>query len=239
MRKAEMSTEVTPDLLRRVSDAWEGNTASDDYVRNQMRAWANRLEREQRPLPTVPGWYPTIVVERGGQSCTGALLADDDGWRTAREVGGCYGHWTEGNSDLTIRWAEQDGKTPGQTVYEVWAKPYGFFPWSGMSSAVRDRYERAAAAVLAAHGTPTLTDGERAEEYLQGWAAHRQAGKPASPTLTPVGEHPEPGTRGLLPVVAVDNGLWETPSGWVVGNERNPQRPDLVILADPRPDGAL
>ncbi len=114
-----------------------------------LTRWADDLEREQRPLPTVPGWYPTIVVERGGESCTGALLADDDGWRTAREVDGRYGHWIEGTPSLTIHWAEQHGTTPGQTLYEVWTKPYGFFPWSGISSAVRDRYERAAKAVIA------------------------------------------------------------------------------------------
>ncbi len=68
-----MSTpEVTPDLLRRVAGAWEGGTASDDYARHELRARADHLERQQ--LPTVPGWYPGIVVERGGESCTGALL---------------------------------------------------------------------------------------------------------------------------------------------------------------------
>ncbi len=204
-----MSTpEVTPDLLRRVAAAWEGGTASDDYVRHELRARADYLERQQ--LPTVPGWYPGIVVERINEegekeSCTGALLADDDGWRTAREVDGRYGHWIEGTPNLTIRWAEQDGKTPGQTLWEETCRRK--VPWRDTPASTRDRYGYLAAAVLAAHGTPTLT---------------------------PVGEHPKPGTRGLLPLV-LEDGVWQYDGAYCchAGSEMSTD-----LLADPRPDGA-
>ena len=107
--------------------------------------------------------------------------------------------------DVTIRWAAPIGTTPGQTLWE--ADPT-HFAWSQAQSTVRDESEHMAAVVLATHGTPILT---------------------------PVGEHPEPGARGLLPVVATHGGMWETPSGWVVEDRGNRQR---RVLADPRPDGA-
>ena len=202
-----MSTpEVTPDLLRDVAAAWVGSTASDDSIRTVLRVRADRLERQQRPLPTVPGWYPSIVVERGGESCTGALLGGDGGWRTAREVDGFYGHWTGGTPRPTIRWAEQDGKTPGQTLYEATDPQLG--KWSANTSGFRGRFEQRAAAVLAAHGTPTLT---------------------------PVGEHPGPWTRGLLPVV-VEGGAWHVLLGSFVCRVESPI--GNTIFADPRPDGA-
>ena len=53
------------------------------------------------------------------------------------------------------------------------------------------------------------------------------------PTLTPVGEHPEPGTRGLLPVEALGSGRWETLEGWVLHCDAG------VVVADPRPGGAI
>jgi len=229
-----MSTEVTPDLMRLVADAWEGNTASDDYVRSQMRAWADRLERESKPLPTVPGWYPSIVVERGGQSCTGALLTQAGIWATALSVDYSNYHDLDAR-DVTIRWAEQDGKTPGQTLWEAGV---GKSAWSTLTPLMKDRQEYAAAAVLAAHGTPTLTDEDRAEEYQQGWAAGHKAVKPASLVLTPVGEHPEPGTRGLLPVevgIGGDGWLYNLGQNYLctVGSWLTER-----ILADPRPDGA-
>jgi len=77
-----------------------------------------------------------------------------------------------------------------------------------------DRLEReqqrrqSAAAVLAAHGTPTLT---------------------------PVGEHSAQGVRGLLPVVVGGDGWWHDARGvsLVFGGSAI-----YGILADPRPDGA-
>ncbi len=198
-----MSTEVTPDLLRTVAAAWEGGTASDDYARHELRARADHLERQQLPLPTVPGWYPGIVVERGGASCTGALLTDNDMWVTSQGIGECHTHFLN-DGHVTIRWAEQDGKTPGQTLWEETCRRK--VPWRDTPASTRDRYGYLAAAVLAAHGTPTLT---------------------------PVGEHPKPGTRGLLPVVATANGGWETPDGWVVTNGYLKDR--RTVLADPSP----
>jgi hypothetical protein len=187
-----MSTEVTPDLLRDVAAAWEGSTASDDSIRISLRVRADRLERESKPLPTVPGWYPTIVVERGGESCTGAFRDTSGDWHTPDFA------VNEASPGTTIRWAEQASKTPGQTLWE--ADP----TWSIIP---RDEAERMANAVLAAHGTPTLT---------------------------PVGEHPKPGTRGLLPVMVGGDWWWHDDRGvsLVVGAAYN-------ILADPRPDGAL
>jgi len=205
-----MSTEVTPDLMRLVANAWEGGTASDDYARHELRGRADYLEREQRPLPTVPGWYPGIVVERGGESCTGALLSDSEYWQTPRRVGGRRTHYSDEPSDpgVTIRWAEQDGTTPGQTLWEAGV---GKSAWSTLTPLMKDRQEYAANAVLAAHGTPTLT---------------------------PVGEHPEPGTRGLLPVEVGIGG-----DGWLYNLGQNylckvGGRLSERILADPRPDGA-
>ncbi len=204
-----MSTEVTPESLR--THALFADLCGHRKVSRVLEAHADQLDheiREQaRPLPTVPGWYPTIVVERGGESCTGALLADDDGWRTAREVDGRYGHWIDSNPNLTIRWAEQDGKTPGQTLWEA-EDTAGCIAWCAASERSRALYERRATAVLAAHGTPNLT---------------------------PMGEHPEPGTRGLLPVVLEDD-AWQYDQGaycCLAGSETS-----TGILADPRPDGA-
>ncbi len=63
-----------------------------------------------------------------------------------------------------------------------------------------------------------------------------------TPTLTPVGEHPEPGARGLLPVMLVaegdGEGIWRSArTGRFVGYSG----PDglEVILTDPRPDDAV
>lgn len=202
-----MSTEVTPDLMRTVAAAWEGSTASDDYARHELRARADDLEHERRPLPTVPGWYPGIVVERGGESCTGALLTDNDIWITPLGVDECRHTHFLNDRHVTIRWAEQDGKTPGQTAVEAFAGE-GTAPWEARTPGSRDFWERVAAAVLAAHGNPTLT---------------------------PVGEHPEKGTRGLLPVV-LGGFDWETEAGARICGSTAP----LVgyLLADPRPDGA-
>ena len=205
-----MSTEVTAESLRAHATWLDDNKVCQ--TPEVLRNWAKYLERLWRPLPTEPGWYPGIVVERGGESCTGALLTSTDMWVTSQKLGGCVTHFVV-DRHATIRWAEQDCTTPGQTVYETWTKPYGFFPWSGISLATRDRYERAAAAVLAAHGTPTLT---------------------------PVGEHPEPGTRGLLPVAMGADGQWRNPycsvdSVYVCGSKSEMAG---TILADPRPDGA-
>ncbi len=201
-----MSTEVTPDLLRTVAAAWEGGTASDDYARHELRARADHLERQQLPLPTVPGWYPGIVVERGGESCTGALLTDEGEWITSELVLGCHHHEVDSRS-TTIRWAGQDGKTPGQTLWEETCRRK--VPWRDTPASTRDRYGYLAAAVLADHGTPTLTR---------------------------VGEHPEPGTRGLLPVVQ-ESGEWcSRELGMflcLAGSTAS-----RAILADPRPDGA-
>jgi len=59
----------------------------------------------------------------------------------------------------------------------------------------------------------------------------------AIPTLIPVGEHPEPGTRGLLPVVANGEGEWcyDDAFTFICDVESEVGR---TILADPRPGGA-
>jgi len=189
-----------------VAAAWEGGTASDDYARNELRGRADYLEHQQRPLPTVPGWYPNIVVERGGESCTGALLTDEGEWITSELVLGCHHHEVDSRS-TTIRWAEQEGTTPGQTLYEA-DRSHGV-TWRAVDPVARSYSERMANAVLAAHGTPTLT---------------------------PVGEHPEPGMRGLLPVVALSTGAWQSTAEWIPSGRYQGRNQD--ILADPRPDGA-
>jgi len=200
-----MSTEVTPESLR-AHAAWMGDHHAE-IVAAALRCRANDLEDEQRrPLPTEPGWYPGIVVERGGESCTGALLTDGEYWETRQRVGGRRTHnsWEPGT---TIRWAEQDGKTPGQTLWE--ADRSHCATWRTAEPEWRVCSERIAAAVLAAHGTPTLA---------------------------PVGEHPEPGTRGLLPVVQ-ESGEWcSRELGMflcLAGSAAS-----RAIVADPRPDGA-
>jgi hypothetical protein len=85
-----------------------------------------------------------------------------------------------------------------------------------------DRLEReqqrrqSAAAVLAAHGTPTLT---------------------------PVGEHSAQGVRGLLPVVCSGAQMWRHDGGSFICDsgsficDRN-SKVGRTVLADPRPDGA-
>jgi len=204
--RCSMSTpDVTPDLLRRVAAAWEGATASDDYARHELRARADHLERQQ--LPTVPGWYPGIVVERGGESCTGALLRDDETWLTAVQVDGWYSHDYGYSEGVTYRWAEQDGKTPGQTLWEETCRRK--VPWRDTPASTRDRYGYLAAAVLAAHGTPTLT---------------------------PVGEHLKPGTRGLLPVVCSGAQMWRHDNGSFICDRNS--KVGRTVLADPRTDGA-
>ncbi len=205
-----MSTiEITPESLREFANKWVGESASDAVLRRSMRERADRLERERNPLPTVPGWYPGIVVERGGESCTGALLTDEGEWITSELVLGCHHHEVDSRS-TTIRWAEQDGTTPGQTLWEANSgNPTHTWAWNDLSVVVLDRYERIAAAVLAAHGTPTLT---------------------------PVGEHPEPGTHGLLPVTFNErDGNWHFNRTYIC---RSLSPMADVILADPRPDGA-
>lgn len=55
-----MSTEETPDLLRRAADTWVGDTASDDYTRRELRNRANCLERPPCPpsrVNTRPSWW--------------------------------------------------------------------------------------------------------------------------------------------------------------------------------------
>ncbi len=205
-----MSTEVTPELLRRVLAAWEGGSASDDYARNELHQWAKNLEREQRPLPDVPGWYPGIVVEQGGESCTGALLTSTDMWVTPQKLGGCVTHFFV-DRHVTIRWAEQDGKTPGQALRE--AEDGTTRSWVTATPELHERWERRGAAVLVAHGTPTLT---------------------------PVGDFPEPGTSGLLWVTLLSDKRWHYYDGY----GRYPIFCELdstlgrTILVDPRPDGA-
>jgi len=200
-----MSTEVTPESLR--AHALYAKLRGHMKTAKVLDSEADGLEREQRPLPTVPGWYPSIVVERGGESCTGALLTDNDIWITSLGVDECRHTHFLNDRHVTIRWAEQDGTTPGQTLYlaEGMTDP----EWGLMSASLRGRYERIANVVLAAHGTPTLP---------------------------PVGEHPEPGTRGLLPVVLDDDewnsgelGMFMCLAGSTASR---------AILADPRPDGA-
>ncbi len=161
-----MSTpEVTPESLRAHALWLDAHCMPVEAA--ALRCEADRLEHEQRPLPTVPGWYPNIVVERGGESCTGTLRSDDVFWYTARAVGGRRCHLSC-DETVTIRWAEQDGTTPGQTAYKA---DGARGEWDHAPQSVRDAYDRMGSAVLAAHSTP----------------------------LTQVGEHPKPGTRGLLP----------------------------------------
>ncbi len=199
-----MSIEVTPESLR-AHAAWldDHHGAAEARV---IRCMADRLERLRRPLPTVPGWYPSIVVERGGESCTGALLTPDSNWWcTAEFIDGNFLH--RNTDENTIRWAEQDGTTPGQTLWQATRPELG--RWTGAVPDLRARFEQRANAVLAAHGTPTLT---------------------------PVGEHPEPGTRGLLPVVLNEVDVWWSATGSLVRSEHLGRKQD--IFADPRPDGA-
>ncbi len=206
-----MSTETTFDLFRRAADAWVGDTASDDDVRRELRDRADRLEREQRPLPERPGWYELIVVERGGEKCTGALLNVNGYWCTAEYVDGCPVHRIN-DEGTTIRWAEQDGPTSGQTLRE--AASAEVQEWPTDDPFLKDQIERITAAVLAAYATPTLT-------------------------LVAEQDGSTPGTRGLLPVVST--GVeWRTyadtdPPTYICG-VRVPMAE--AILADPRPDGA-
>ena len=290
-----------PDLLRRAAAAWVGDTANDDYTRRQLRNRANCLER---PLPTKPGWYPTVVVERGEEFCRGAMIGEDGCWHTPRRVDGHQTHSLHKKSAATIRWAELGIKTPGQTLWETGAKgvvewstttrqahdhyerlaaavlaahgtstlaPVGDSPepgtvesiraerdgktpgqtlwetgaragfggaatWGEATSVTRDIHERRAAAVLAAHGTPTLTDTSltddaREEKYGRGWNSALRFG------LTPVSEHPEPGTRGLLPVEVGSEGCgWEHSGSHICSLITKLGR---TVLIDPRPDGAI
>lgn len=135
-----MSTEVTPESLRLYAK-W-AREHSEYVTAQQLDRKAEQLEREQRPLPTVPGWYPNIVVERGGESCTGAMLRDDGRWTTPRLVGRCYSHspWA---GIATVRWAEQDGKTPGQTAMEAFPGEEPA-PWAVRTQGSRDFWERLA-----------------------------------------------------------------------------------------------
>jgi len=198
-----MSNEVTPESLRAHATWLNDRGAKESHM--ALTRWADDLERESKPLPTVPGWYPNIVVERGGESCTGALLTAEDCWSTPTKVDDWVWHGSA-NPVVTVRWAEQDGTTPGQTLWE--ADRSHCATWRTADPEARSCSERLAAAVLAAHGTPTLT---------------------------PVGEHPEPGTRGLLPVV-FDRGAWRRDvHGVALMFGRSPSD---IILADPRPDGA-
>jgi len=200
-----MSTEVTPESLR--AHAKWARDHSEYVTAQQLDRKAEQLERESKPLPTVPGWYPGIVVERGGETCTGALLQDNEEWVTARPVCGCHHHYVSGGS-AHIRWAEQDGKTPGQTLHEALYAVWGV-AWSNAGSAAQADLERAVTAVLAAHGTPTLT---------------------------PVGEHPKSGTRGLLPVVCSGAQMWRHDGGSFICDRNS--KVGRTVLADPRPDGA-
>jgi len=201
-----MSTEVTPESLRTHAAWLNDRGAKESHM--ALTRWADDLEREQRPLPTEPGWYPGIVVERGGESCTGALLTDEGEWITSELVLGCHHHEVDSRS-TTIRWAEQDGKTPGQTLWEA---RFESLVWSTLTPLMKDRQEYVAAAVLAAHGNPTLT---------------------------PVGEHPKRGTRGLLPVMASGVDSWQHYVGGVAYHVVDARdKMDRAVLADPRPDGA-
>ncbi len=157
-----MSTETTPDLLRRAADAWVGDTAGDDVARRQLRRRADRLEREQRPLPRVPGLYPTIVVKQHEEEHTGAMLMDDGCWFTPVPVGGSYDHHLKLHY-VTVRWAEQDGPTPEQTASVEVQDRLTDDPF------VKDQIERIVAAVLAAYTAPTLTPvGEHPAQETRG-----------------------------------------------------------------------
>jgi len=208
----EMSTKVTPESLRTHAE-WldDRNVSVEIYkVRKaaavEMHRAADCLEHQQRPLPEKPGWYELIVVERLNEegekeSCTGAFRDTSGYWHTPDfTVNGA-------SPDVTIRWAEQDGTTPGQTLWEVDEEG----AWSATNDVERFLSESRAAAVLAVHGTSTLTF---------------------------VGEHPKPGTRGLLPVEVGTGG-----DGWLYNLGKNylctvGSRLSERILADPRPDGA-
>ena len=207
-----MSTETTPDLLRRAADAWVGDTAGDDVARRQLRRRADRLEREQRRLPSVPGLYPTIVVKQHEEEHTGAMLMDDGCWFTPVPVGGSYDHYLKLHY-VTVRWAEQDDPTPGQTLREAADAEIQDRPTD--DPFVKDQIERIVAAVIAAY---------------------------AAPTLTPVDEAPEPGTRGLLPVMLVaeddGRGIWRSTRTQRFVGYPGPDGRE-VIFADPRSDGAL
>lgn len=206
-----MSTEVTPESLR-THAKWLRDAEGWSSQAHKMDAVADDLEREQRPLPTVPGWYPGIVVERGGESCTGALLTDEGEWIAARSSEGFHISLDPriiGQDPVTIRWAEQDGKTPGQTARRAYDTCGFLYGTCATEAKTQESWEKLAAAVLAAHGTPTLT---------------------------PVGEHPEPGTRGLLPVVLDDDEWGSGELGMFLCTAGSAA--SRAILADPRPDGA-
>ncbi len=185
----EMSTEVTPESLRTHARWAKERGKSYTHTASDLTDLATLVEQEQRrPLPTKAGWYELIVVERDGEKCTGAFRDTSGYWHTSDfTVNGA-------SPDVTIRWAEQSGTTPGQTLREA-ASAEGK-EWPTGSPFVNDQIEHFAR-VLTAHGTTTLT---------------------------PVGWDPKPGTRGLLPVVATHGGVWETPSGWIVEDKGNRQR---------------
>ena len=129
------------------------------------------------------------------------------------------------------QWANSlERPTPGQTLWEA-EDSITTRKWVEVDLQLRSRYERIAAVVLAAHGTPTLTDEDRSVVYRKGWDAGCRAG------LDPVGEHPEPGTRGLLPVKVNDDNEWnyDETFSYLCDVESELGR---TILADPRPDGA-
>jgi len=150
-----MSTEVTPESLRTHARWAKERGKSYTHTASDLDDLATLVEQEQRPLPERPGWYELIVVERrcadnSIESCTGAFRDTSGYWHTPDfTVNGA-------SPDVTIRWADQGGTTPGQTLWE--ADPTRF-AWSQAHSTVRDESERMAAAVLAAHGTPHPDSG--------------------------------------------------------------------------------
>jgi len=181
--------------------------ASTGYWREQCRLVCDESEDRKNDLVRLRAthWAAEVAWARikPGASDTADL-------RVRRHPAHWPGgeHWLGGDhSNQTPR--EQDGKTPGRTM---WVARWGDGPsFDSARIELRELYEKVANAVLAAHGTPTLT---------------------------PVGEHPEPGTRGLMPVVVDVDNDWSYGDGFSALLCATRSETGRTILADPRPDGA-
>lgn len=69
----------------------------------------SQVEPDERPLPTKPGWYKDVIVERGGDICHGAVLGENSLWFTPLVIGPGGGYCTHNpcDPDVTVRWDEE------------------------------------------------------------------------------------------------------------------------------------